>query len=196
MEKHHKLRRPAGSSIHGCNICGIEGHQAAQCPNGTVNWAQKWGPNAFQSTGPAGGGLSSGTTTTKEPDYADLAAQARAFAAKRLADEEAAKKKAEEVRATYGSARTIPPLYEPSSRSWNPPFPFPCFFFFLFFPILVNVRSSRPKYTVQLYGKPTVQYSSFFHKVSRHLYQSMQIHLISLSDVSCLVLVLSCSVAA
>jgi hypothetical protein len=102
MEKHHKLRRPAGSSIHGCNICGIEGHQAAQCTNGTVNWAQKstqkWGSNAnnaYQSGG--GGGGSGGGEGSKEPDYADLAAQARAFAAKRLADEEAAAKKAEEV---------------------------------------------------------------------------------------------------
>ena len=111
MEKHHKLRRPAGSSIHGCNICGIEGHQAAQCPNGTVNWAQKWGPNAFQSS--SSGGLSSGTTS--EPNYADLAAQARAFAAKRLADEEAAKKKAEEVRAECPSAHLL--------RNTRTPFP-------------------------------------------------------------------------
>lgn len=104
MEKHHKLRRPVGSSIHGCNICGIEGHQAAQCTNGTVNWAQKWGHNAFQSAGGGGGGGGVGGGGgsgggPKEPDYADLAAQARAFAAKRLADEEAAKKKAEEVSA-------------------------------------------------------------------------------------------------
>lgn len=91
MEKHHKLRRPAGSSIHACNICGIEGHQAAQCTNGTVNWAQKWGRNAFKPTEGGSAGAS------KEPDYADLAAQARAFAAKRLADEQAAKKIAEEV---------------------------------------------------------------------------------------------------
>ena len=89
MEKHHKLRRPAGSSIHACNICGIEGHQAANCTNGTVNWAQKWGPSAFASTGLGE------STLPKEPDYKDLAAQAKAFAAKRLAEEEAAKKKAE-----------------------------------------------------------------------------------------------------
>ena len=45
MEKHHKLRRPPGSSIHGCNICGKEGHQAAVCPNGTsVNWPERFGP--------------------------------------------------------------------------------------------------------------------------------------------------------
>ena len=31
MDLHHKLRRPRGSSIHACNICGKEGHQA-RCP--------------------------------------------------------------------------------------------------------------------------------------------------------------------
>eukprot|EP00227_Mantoniella_beaufortii_P014819 CAMPEP_0197587992 /NCGR_PEP_ID=MMETSP1326-20131121/9431_1 /TAXON_ID=1155430 /ORGANISM="Genus nov. species nov., Strain RCC2288" /LENGTH=56 /DNA_ID=CAMNT_0043152777 /DNA_START=70 /DNA_END=236 /DNA_ORIENTATION=+ len=56
MEKHHKLRRPPGASIHGCNICGIEGHQAAACTNGTVNWAKKWGTNAFPGGGGGGGG--------------------------------------------------------------------------------------------------------------------------------------------
>ena len=85
MDKHHKLRRPAGSSIHACNICGKEGHQAAQCTNGTVNWASKFGP-AWTSDLDA---------VSKEPDYKDIAAQARAFAAKRKADEEKAKRKAE-----------------------------------------------------------------------------------------------------
>ena len=42
MDLHHKLRRPRGSSIHACNICGKEGHQAAQCPNGTVNWGDRF----------------------------------------------------------------------------------------------------------------------------------------------------------
>ena len=48
MEKHHKLRRPAGSSIHACNICGIEGHQAMNCVNGTVDWGRKWPKEMFQ----------------------------------------------------------------------------------------------------------------------------------------------------
>lgn len=38
----------SGSSIHGCNICGKEGHQAAHCPNGTVGWETKWPKEAFQ----------------------------------------------------------------------------------------------------------------------------------------------------
>ena len=61
MEKHHKLRRPAGSSIHGCNICGIEGHQAAHCPNGSnTNWAEKFGPEWT---------LDLDELRHKEPDY-------------------------------------------------------------------------------------------------------------------------------
>ena len=48
MEKHHKLRRPAGSSIHACNICGIEGHQAMNCLNGNVDWGRKWPKEMFQ----------------------------------------------------------------------------------------------------------------------------------------------------
>ena len=45
MDLHHKLRRPRGSSIHACNICGKEGHQAAQCPNGTVAWGDRFKEN-------------------------------------------------------------------------------------------------------------------------------------------------------
>ena len=70
MEKHHKLRRPAGSSIHGCNICGIEGHQAAHCPNGSgTNWAEKFGP-AWT--------VDLDALRHKEPDYDALAARAEA----------------------------------------------------------------------------------------------------------------------
>ena len=75
MEKHHKLRRPAGSSIHGCNICGIEGHQAAHCPNGSnTNWAEKFGPEWT---------LDLDELRHKEPDYDALAARARAYAESR-----------------------------------------------------------------------------------------------------------------
>lgn len=58
MEKHHKLRRDPSWSPHGCNICGKEGHQAASCPNGTVNW--KCAPNLSASRpghGPEAPGL-------------------------------------------------------------------------------------------------------------------------------------------
>uniref|UniRef100_A0A7S0GPK7 CCHC-type domain-containing protein n=1 Tax=Micromonas pusilla TaxID=38833 RepID=A0A7S0GPK7_MICPS len=79
MEKHHKLRRPAGSSIHGCNICGIEGHQAAHCPNGSgTNWAEKFGP-AWT--------VDLDALRHKEPDYDALAARARAYAESRAKGE-------------------------------------------------------------------------------------------------------------
>mmetsp|Transcript_16635 Transcript_16635/g.22930 ORF Transcript_16635/g.22930 Transcript_16635/m.22930 type:complete len:178 (+) Transcript_16635:78-611(+) len=47
MDKHHRLRRDPNWSPHGCNICGQEGHQAANCQNGTVNWREKFGDAAF-----------------------------------------------------------------------------------------------------------------------------------------------------
>ena len=45
--EHHKLRRPQGSSIHGCNMRGVEGHQAAFCMNGSVDWANRWPRECF-----------------------------------------------------------------------------------------------------------------------------------------------------
>ena len=75
MEKHHKLRRPQGSSIHGCNICGKEGPQAAVCPNGT------------STTGPRSSGRSADLDAVaakqREPDYKAIAERARAFVAER-----------------------------------------------------------------------------------------------------------------
>jgi hypothetical protein len=62
MDLHHKLRRPRGSSIHACNICGKEGHQAAQCPNGTVAWGERFKANW--------GGVTWGLDMT--PRHADL----------------------------------------------------------------------------------------------------------------------------
>tara|TARA_B110000238_G_scaffold189526_1_gene221720 strand:- start:5499 stop:5879 length:381 start_codon:yes stop_codon:yes gene_type:complete len=76
MEKHHKLRRPAGSSIHGCNICGIEGHQAAHCPNGNqIDWGERFGP---EWTGDLD------TMRRVEPDYDALAVKAKVYAETRL----------------------------------------------------------------------------------------------------------------
>ena len=72
MEKHHKLRRPQGSSIHGCNICGKEGHQAAVCPNGTsINWPEKFGPLWTVD-------LDALAAKQREPDYKAIAERARA----------------------------------------------------------------------------------------------------------------------
>lgn len=47
MEMHHKLRRDPSWDPRGCNLCGQVGHQAVECPNGTVNWKGIYGENAF-----------------------------------------------------------------------------------------------------------------------------------------------------
>jgi hypothetical protein len=76
MEKHHKLRRPAGSSIHACNICGIEGHQAMNCVNGTVDWGRKWPKEMFQFE------QFEYAKKREEPDYQAIARDAKAYAEK------------------------------------------------------------------------------------------------------------------
>jgi|TARA_X000000368_G_scaffold417725_1_gene414933 hypothetical protein len=76
MEKHHKLRRPAGSSIHACNICGIEGHQAMNCLNGNVDWGRKWPKEMFQFE------QFEYAKRREEPDYNLIAKEAKAYAAK------------------------------------------------------------------------------------------------------------------
>mmetsp|Transcript_28702 Transcript_28702/g.80798 ORF Transcript_28702/g.80798 Transcript_28702/m.80798 type:complete len:170 (+) Transcript_28702:147-656(+) len=48
MELHHKLRRDPNWHPNACNICGQMGHQASTCPNGTVDWKDKYGNDAFQ----------------------------------------------------------------------------------------------------------------------------------------------------
>ena len=64
----------AGSSIHGCNICGKEGHQAAHCPNGTVGWETKWPRAAWQLDDPDWYG---------EPNYHQVSKVAANWVAKR-----------------------------------------------------------------------------------------------------------------
>jgi len=76
MEKHHKLRRPAGSSIHACNICGIEGHQAMNCVNGNVDWSRKWPKEMFQFE------QFEYAKRREEPDYNQIAREAKAYATK------------------------------------------------------------------------------------------------------------------
>jgi hypothetical protein len=83
MDLHHKLRRPRGSSIHACNICGKEGHQAANCPNGTVNWQDRfkvgWGGVVWglDKTGPK---YQAPKRPWEEPDYSALQQRAKAYA--------------------------------------------------------------------------------------------------------------------
>ena len=81
MDKHHLLRRPAGSSIHGCNICGKEGHRAADCPNGSaVNWVERFGPNWTVDVDAIA------AEARREPDYDALAKRAKAYAERKLAE--------------------------------------------------------------------------------------------------------------
>uniref|UniRef100_A0A061R9E3 WW domain-containing protein n=1 Tax=Tetraselmis sp. GSL018 TaxID=582737 RepID=A0A061R9E3_9CHLO len=47
MDLHHRLRRDPNWHPSACNICGQLGHQASTCPNGTVNWTEKYGKGAF-----------------------------------------------------------------------------------------------------------------------------------------------------
>ena len=83
MDLHHKLRRPRGSSIHACNICGKEGHQAANCPNGTVNWQDRfkvgWGGVVWglDKTGPK---YQAPKRPWEDPDYSALQQRAKAYA--------------------------------------------------------------------------------------------------------------------
>lgn len=76
MEKHHRLRRDPSWSPHGCNICGQEGHQAANCSNGTVNWVGKYGSECFvlKPSKPLY------APVPVEPDYNELTARAKAYA--------------------------------------------------------------------------------------------------------------------
>lgn len=75
MEKHHRLRRDPSWSPHGCNICGQEGHQAANCSNGTVNWREKYGDECFVLKGPR----PLYAPVPVEPDYTIMAAKAKAY---------------------------------------------------------------------------------------------------------------------
>ncbi|MEW5308930.1 MAG: hypothetical protein WDW38_000850 [Sanguina aurantia] len=78
MEKHHLLRRDPSWDPRACNLCGQVGHQAANCTQGTINWRQLYGDDAF---------------VLKEPIYySDILAQKK----KKIVDFEALAKRAEE----------------------------------------------------------------------------------------------------
>ena len=84
MERHHELRRPPGTSRFGCNLCGKEGHQAAQCPEGTVDWIDRFGLDTFVPKLPY-----YMIKPRAKPDYAKIEEEARLYAKTK---EEAAKK--------------------------------------------------------------------------------------------------------
>ena len=83
MELHHKLRRDPTWDPRGCNLCGQLGHQAAMCPNGTVNWKEIYGEDAFVLKPPVYESALIARRKAKEIDFAAIEARAREYAAKR-----------------------------------------------------------------------------------------------------------------
>ncbi|QDZ22586.1 hypothetical protein HOP50_08g51300 [Chloropicon primus] len=81
MDRHHKLRRDPNWSPHGCNLCGKEGHQAAQCTTGTVDWIDRFGLDHFLPKKPY-----FDIKPREKPDYGKVEEAARLYAeAKELA---------------------------------------------------------------------------------------------------------------
>ena len=98
MDRHHMRRRDdAGFSRHGCNVCGKDGCRAATCMNGSMDWFDRFGIDAFVPKRPY-----YDIKTHQPPDYASIEAQARQYAKAKAAAaevnaEEAGKKIAREL---------------------------------------------------------------------------------------------------
>ncbi|KAI8467317.1 MAG: hypothetical protein J3K34DRAFT_523847 [Monoraphidium minutum] len=82
MEMHHKLRRDPTWDPKGCNLCGQLGHMAAMCPNGTVNWKQIYGEEAFLLRPPIYESELMEKRKAKQFDAADIERRAREYAQK------------------------------------------------------------------------------------------------------------------
>lgn len=80
MEMHHKLRRDPNWDPRGCNLCGQVGHQAAECPNGTVNWKAIYGEDAFILRRPIYESQLREKRRLRTVDEADLQQRAQAYA--------------------------------------------------------------------------------------------------------------------
>ncbi|BDA49578.1 hypothetical protein COCOBI_14-1970 [Coccomyxa sp. Obi] len=80
MELHHKLRRDPSWHPSGCNICGQLGHQAANCTNGTINWRQIYGDEAFRLKDPIYPSDIYRSMKEKEVDFAALQKRAQEWA--------------------------------------------------------------------------------------------------------------------
>eukprot|EP00878_Enallax_costatus_P001596 GHUV01001747.1.p1 GENE.GHUV01001747.1~~GHUV01001747.1.p1 ORF type:complete len:155 (+),score=36.31 GHUV01001747.1:220-684(+) len=80
MEMHHKLRRDPSWDPRGCNLCGQLGHQAVECPNGTVNWKAIYGEDAFIMRPPIYESQLRERRKLKQVDEADLMKRAELFA--------------------------------------------------------------------------------------------------------------------
>lgn len=80
MELHHKLRRDPSWHPSACNICGQLGHQAVNCTNGTINWRQIYGDEAFILREPIYWSEIVDRRKAKEIDLQDLEKKAREHA--------------------------------------------------------------------------------------------------------------------
>lgn len=80
MELHHKLRRDPNWHPNACNICGQLGHQAANCTNGTINWKQIYGEEAFIIRQPVYWSEIQQKKKAKEINIADLERRAKEYA--------------------------------------------------------------------------------------------------------------------
>mmetsp|Transcript_7048 Transcript_7048/g.20623 ORF Transcript_7048/g.20623 Transcript_7048/m.20623 type:complete len:183 (+) Transcript_7048:333-881(+) len=80
MEMHHKLRRDPNWHPSACNICGQLGHQAVNCTNGTINWKQIYGEEAFRLKSPVYESDYVKLRKGKEVDLEDLGKRAQQYA--------------------------------------------------------------------------------------------------------------------
>uniref|UniRef100_A0A7S0Y7Q7 CCHC-type domain-containing protein n=1 Tax=Polytomella parva TaxID=51329 RepID=A0A7S0Y7Q7_9CHLO len=87
MEKHHLLRRDPSWAPNGCNICGQVGHQASSCPNGTVNWRETYGDEAFVLKGPIYYSDILARENSKKKHLENLEGRAKEYAKARAAKE-------------------------------------------------------------------------------------------------------------
>lgn len=80
MELHHKLRRDPSWHPSACNICGQLGHQAVNCSNGTINWKQIYGEEAFRLKQPIYASEYDQMAKAKQINYEDLTKRAMEYA--------------------------------------------------------------------------------------------------------------------
>eukprot|EP00884_Botryococcus_braunii_P022029 jgi/Botrbrau1/850/Bobra.0352s0043.1 len=80
MELHHKLRRDPSWHPSACNICGQLGHQAVSCTNGTINWRQIYGDDAFRLKAPLYESDYQRIKKEKQIDFEALSKRARDYA--------------------------------------------------------------------------------------------------------------------
>lgn len=124
MELHHRLRRDPNWHPNSCNICGQLGHQAANCPNGTIDWQRMYGAHAFVMHAPIFQSDIDAAKKAKQIHFQELEQQARDYAKMRM--EAASKQKeldiaaktAQEMVAEAGPVVTLPQAEAPLPPGW------------------------------------------------------------------------------